>query len=137
MVRKLSDGSSRLLLPRRGGKPFSIARLPRLLQDLKITDVAHGVTSIYGDSAVETTDYRREVIEAALAQAVANQTEAAYARSDLFERQRRLMDKCALYLNRAHHRPADTGTAELALAPMIKYRYPRLSNEWRFPVFFC
>ena len=31
-------------------------------------------------------------MEAALAHVVRNQTEAAYARSDLFERRRRLMD---------------------------------------------
>ena len=40
----------------------------------------------------------REVFEAALAHAVTNQTEAAYARSDLFERRRRLMDERAAYL---------------------------------------
>ena len=40
----------------------------------------------------------REVVEAALAHAVTNQTEAAYARSDLFERRRRLMDEWAAYL---------------------------------------
>ena len=37
---------------------------------------------------------------AALAYAVGNQTEAAYARSDLFERRRRLMDEWADYLRR-------------------------------------
>ena len=37
----------------------------------------------------------REVVEAALAHTVRNPTEAAYARSDLFERRRRLMDDWA------------------------------------------
>ena len=41
------------------------------------------------------TDHPREVIEAALAHVVRNQTEVAYARSDLFERRRRLMDDWA------------------------------------------
>ena len=40
----------------------------------------------------------REVIEAALAHVVRNRVEAAYARSDLFERRRRLMDDWAGYL---------------------------------------
>ena len=40
----------------------------------------------------------REVIEAALAHAVGNKVEAAYARSDLFERRRKLMDDWANYL---------------------------------------
>ena len=41
----------------------------------------------------------REVVEAALAHTVQNPTEAAYARSDLFERRRRLMNDWAAYLN--------------------------------------
>jgi hypothetical protein len=44
------------------------------------------------------TDHPREVIEAALAHVVQNKVEAAYARSDLFERRRRLMNDWAAYL---------------------------------------
>ena len=44
------------------------------------------------------TDHPREVIEAALAHVARNRVEAAYARSDLFERQRVLMDDWARYL---------------------------------------
>ena len=44
------------------------------------------------------SDHPREVIEAALAHVVRNRVEAAYARSDLFERRRRLMDDWADYL---------------------------------------
>ena len=44
------------------------------------------------------TDHPREVIEAALAHVVRNRVEAAYARSDLFERRRILMDDWARYL---------------------------------------
>ena len=44
------------------------------------------------------TDHPREVIEAALAHVVQNRVEAAYARSDLFERRRTLMDEWARYL---------------------------------------
>ena len=39
-----------------------------------------------------------EVVEAALAHTEQDRTEAAYARSDLFERRRRLMDDWAAYL---------------------------------------
>ena len=42
------------------------------------------------------------MVEAALAHTVQNPTEAAYARSDLFERRRHLMDKWAAYLSAAH-----------------------------------
>ena len=47
--------------------------------------------------ASEPTNQPREVIEAALAHVVPNKVEAAYARSDLFERRRRLMDDWAAY----------------------------------------
>ena len=48
--------------------------------------------------APEETDFPREVIEAALAHVVQNRVEAAYRRTDLFERRRRLMDDWAAYL---------------------------------------
>ena len=44
------------------------------------------------------TDHPREVIEAALAHGVRNRVEAAYARSDLFERRRILMIDWSRYL---------------------------------------
>ena len=46
----------------------------------------HGFRSSFRDWAAEETDHPREVIEAALAHVVPNKVEAAYARSDLFER---------------------------------------------------
>ena len=48
--------------------------------------------------AGEETDHPREVIEAALAHVVRNRVEAAYARSDLFERRRILMNDWSRYL---------------------------------------
>ena len=58
----------------------------------------HGFRSSFRDWAAEETDHPREVAEAALAHKVRNQIEAAYRRSDLFERRRRLMDDWAAYL---------------------------------------
>ena len=51
---------------------------------------AHGFRSSFRDWTAEKTSYAREVTEAALAHAVENQTEAAYRRTDLFERRRDL-----------------------------------------------
>ena len=42
------------------------------------------------------------MVEAALAHTVQNPTEAAYARSDFFERRRRLMDDWAACLSGSH-----------------------------------
>ena len=52
-----------------------------------------------GTGRPEETDHPREVIEAALAHVVRSRVEVAYARSDLFERRRLLMDDWAAYLD--------------------------------------
>ena len=56
---------------------------------------SHGFRSSFRGWAAERTNHPREVIEAALAHVVQNKVEAAYARSDLFERRRHLMDDWA------------------------------------------
>ena len=63
--------------------------------DNAIAAVPHGFRSSFRDWAAERTSTPREVVEAALAHTVQTSTEAAYARSDLFERRRRLMDGLA------------------------------------------
>ena len=98
-ARALDHGRSPLVFPSRDGKPIGETRLPKLLQRHKIPAVPHGFRSSFRDWAAEETNHPREVIEAALAHAVTNQTEAAYARSDLFERRRRLMNEWATYLD--------------------------------------
>ena len=60
--------------------------------------VPHGFRSSFRDWAAEKTDAPHAVMEAALAHVVGDSTEAAYFRSDLFERRRTLMDQCAEYL---------------------------------------
>ena len=69
------------------------------IKELGIAAVPHGFRSSFRDWAAEPTSRPREVVEAALAHTVQNPAEAAYARSDLFERRRRLMDDWAGYLN--------------------------------------
>ena len=69
-----------------------------MLQYHEIAAVPHGFRSSFRDWAAERTDHPREVIEAALAHVVQNKVEAAYARSDLFERRRRLMGDWSAYL---------------------------------------
>ena len=78
--------------------------LSKLVKILGIAAVPHGFRSSFRDWAAERTNHPREVIEAALAHVVQNRVEAAYARSDLFERRRRLMDDWASYLGRDRSR---------------------------------
>ncbi len=82
------------------GKPLDDKQLRWLLREQGIAAVPHGFRSSFRDWAAEQTDAPHEVIEAALAHVVRNRVEAAYARSDLFERRRILMDDWARYLAR-------------------------------------
>ena len=97
-ARTLGDAGG-LVFPMRSGRPISMSTLPKMLQYVGVPAVAHGFRSSFRDWAAEETDHPREVIEAALAHVVQNKVEAAYARSDLFDRRRRLMDDWAAYLD--------------------------------------
>ena len=67
-------------------------------------DRMHRRNATFQDWAAEETNHPRGVVEAALAHVVQNQVEAAYARSDLFERRRRLMNDWEAYLARERGR---------------------------------
>ena len=88
-----------LVFTDRDGMPLDTKQFRRLLERCGIACVPHGFRSSFRDWAAEETDHPREVIEAALAHVVQNKVEAAYARSDLFDRRRRLMDDWAAYLD--------------------------------------
>ena len=96
---RLGDGNNPSVFITERGKLLDDKQLRRLLQTHQIEAVPHGFRSSFRDWAAEETDHPREVIEAALAHVVRNQVEAAYRRSDLFERRRRLMDDWASYLS--------------------------------------
>ena len=98
-ARTLGDGRSPLVFPGQGGTRIAGKTLRQPLLTHRIAAVVHGFRSSFRDWAAEETDHRREVIEAALAHVVRNQAEAAYARSDLFERRRLLMNDWAAYLH--------------------------------------
>ena len=87
-----------LVFPSRCGKALSEGGISKLVKILGIAAVPHGFRSSFRDWAAERTNHPREVIEAALAHVVQNKVEAAYARSDLFERRRQLMDDWSEYL---------------------------------------
>ena len=97
-ARVLRDGTG-LVFHSPRGKPLSDMTLSKLMKELGIAAVPHGFRSSFRDWASERTSTPREVVEAALAHTVPNKVEAAYARSDLFERRRRLMDDWAVYLS--------------------------------------
>ena len=79
--------------------------LRQRLHQNDIAAVPHGFRSSFRDRAEEETDHPPEVVEAALAPVVKNKVEAAYRRTDLFER-RRLMEDWASYLAGGSRQPA-------------------------------
>ena len=97
-ARAFDGAGGTLVFPGRHGQPIGETRLSRLLKIHKIAAVPHGFRSSFRDWAAEATNHPREVIEAALGHVVSNRTEAAYARSDLFGRRRRLMNEWSAYL---------------------------------------
>ena len=92
------DGTGLVFPSAQRGQPLQRLTLSKLLLRLGIAAVPHGFRSSFRDWAAEQTSARHDVIEAALAHVVRDTTVAAYARSDLFERRRRLMDDWAAYL---------------------------------------
>lgn len=101
----LTDAAIALLGPRRdenalvfeseakSGKPISDMTMTSVLRRMDHTNITvHGFRSTFRDWAGETTAFPREVIEAALAHGIKDKAEAAYARSDLFDKRRKLME---------------------------------------------
>lgn len=78
------------------GKPISDMSMTAVLRRMGRDGITvHGFRSTFRDWAGETTGFPREVIEAALAHGIKDKAEAAYARSDLFDKRRKLMDAWA------------------------------------------
>ena len=65
----------------------------QMLEKLGIAALPHGFQSSFRDWVAEETDHPREVVEAALAHVVRNKVEAAFRRTHLFERRRRLDER--------------------------------------------
>ena len=87
-----------LVFPSPTGRVLSDSTLSKLLRELDIGAVSHGFRSSFRDWAAERTDVPREVCELALAHVNSDRVEAAYRRSDLFEKRRKLMVEWSDYL---------------------------------------
>ena len=86
--------------PMKSGSPMSDMTLTKILRSTGLAERAtvHGFRSSFKNWTLEQTDTPWAVSEAALAHTLGNSTEQAYARSDLFERRRPLMQQWADYL---------------------------------------
>lgn len=82
----------------RANKPLSDMSMVLLMRRMKVDAVPHGFRSTFSDWAAECTSYPLELREMALAHTIANKTQAAYQRGDMFERRRALMADWAAFI---------------------------------------
>ena len=86
--------------PSRAGRPLSDMALTKCLRDIGLADrtVVHGFRTSFRTWASERTSVPHAVCEMALAHRVGSDVERSYARSDLFDKRRGLMDQWARYV---------------------------------------
>ncbi len=107
-LRPFADGPESPVFPGRRQRPLSqmalLMVLRRLNRDGRWRDPhsgrpvsVHGFRSAFRTWAGENTSHPFEVVEMALAHAVGDRTVQAYARGDLFDRRRQLMEDWATY----------------------------------------
>ncbi|MFM0059191.1 tyrosine-type recombinase/integrase [Paraburkholderia phytofirmans] len=87
-----------LIFPSPRGKVLSDMTLLMMVRRLGVNAVPHGFRSTFRDWAGERTNYPRELAEVALAHVKGDATEAAYWRSDVLEKRRRMMDDWARFI---------------------------------------
>jgi integrase len=114
-------------------RPLSNVALLRLLERMALDDLTvHGFRSSFRDWAAERTNFPNHVVEMALAHTVTDKVEAAYRRTDLFERRRRLMQQWATFCTtqRSNQRPT---SHRFALPDIIVLRRLGSLPNTRFP----
>ncbi|CAM3139156.1 tyrosine-type recombinase/integrase [Paracoccus nototheniae] len=94
----LADGSGLVFPGTKTGRPLSDMTLSKLVKELGFYADVHGFRTSFRTWAQERTTFPREVAEAALAHLSGDAVERAYARSDVFEKRRKMMDAWAAFL---------------------------------------
>jgi integrase len=96
---KLRSDDNDLVFSNYGKKPLSDMTLTQQLRRMELQKITvHGFRSSFTDWAAESTDFRKEVVDKALAHKLADRVEAAYRRTDFFERRRALMLAWSAYI---------------------------------------
>ena len=95
-ARVLCSGSG-LIFPGPSGAPLSNMTALKLLRTSGIACVTHGFRSSFRDWCGET-GVAREVAELCLAHRIAGSVEGAYARSDLYDRRKPVMQDWGVYV---------------------------------------
>ena len=97
--RIFGDDDDALIFSSWGSRPLSQMTLTKVLRDHGYKRITvHGFRSGFTDWAAECTEFRKEVVDKALAHKLVDRVEAAYRRTDFFERRRGLMEAWGSYL---------------------------------------
>jgi integrase len=81
------------------GKAISDVTMMKAIRDMNITGVTvHGFRSSFTDWTAEQTEFPKEVADKALAHRIPNAVEAAYRRTDFFDKRRALMREWATFV---------------------------------------
>src|SRR5262249_16738797 len=114
-VRHASDSDGFVFPGGKLGKPLSNMAMTELLRRMNNADITvHGFRSSFRDCAAAGTNFPCEGGEMALAHVVSSKVEAAYRRSDLFDKRRRLMGAWGTFCTALEQR------AKSNLAPLPK-----------------
>ena len=91
--------------PQGSGRALSDMSLTKLLRDCELADKAtvHGFRTSFKVWAMECTDFPWMATEAALAHTLGNEVAASYARTDLLDQRRDLMQTWADFIGNKHH----------------------------------
>ena len=96
IIKSLPRAESHIFLGQTQGNGLSSGAFRALLERMGVENVVpHGFRSTFRDWAAEQTNFPREVAEAALAHVTGDKVEAAYRRSDLFDKRRKMMEAWA------------------------------------------
>jgi len=84
-------GETDLIFPSTRGGQLSNMAMTNVVRRMNYDVTVHGFRSSFRDFAAERTNYANEIIEKCLAHTIPDKVEAAYRRSDFFDKRRRLM----------------------------------------------
>lgn len=98
-ARTLSLGSKYIFCGFKKDRPLSENTFAKLIAELNFDIQVHGFRTSFRTWTQERTNYPREVAEAALAHSLSDKAEAAYARSDLLDKRRDMMETWSRYIS--------------------------------------
>lgn len=97
-AKALGDGTGFVFPGTKQGRPLSDMTLSKLVKELGFMADVHGFRTSFRTWAQERTNFPREVAETALAHLSGDAVERAYARSDVFEKRRKMMEAWAAFV---------------------------------------